>query len=87
MTGKRMTLSGSELNQEVMSIKEWRREGSCAINVVVTDEDIICANIGDSRAVLSRRHRAIPLSMDHKPNRPDERKRIEATGAKVGCCL
>lgn len=40
--------------------------GSTAVVVVLTDEHIVVANCGDSRAVLSRRGRAVPLSVDHK---------------------
>nr|GMC61930.1 probable protein phosphatase 2C 75 [Ipomoea batatas] len=57
--------------------------GSTAVVVVLTDEHIVVANCGDSRAVLSRRGRAVPLSVDHKPNRPDELARIEALGGRV----
>lgn len=42
-----------------------------------------CANTGDSRAVLSRGGRAVRLSVDHKPDLPEERKRIEALGGYV----
>ena len=37
----------------------------------------------DSRAVLSRSGVAIALSSDHRPSRPDERKRIEAAGGII----
>ncbi|XP_016432632.1 putative protein phosphatase 2C 75 [Nicotiana tabacum] len=57
--------------------------GSTAVMAVVTEETIIVANCGDSRAVLSRGGRAIPLSFDHKPDRQDERARIEACGGRV----
>ncbi len=37
----------------------------------------------DSRAVLSRKFMAEALSFDHKPDREDERRRIESAGAVV----
>ncbi|KAG5616773.1 hypothetical protein H5410_016597 [Solanum commersonii] len=58
--------------------------GSTAVVVVLTDETIIVANCGDSRAVLSRSGSAIPLSYDHKPpDKREERARIEAYGGRV----
>mmetsp|Transcript_24729 Transcript_24729/g.39734 ORF Transcript_24729/g.39734 Transcript_24729/m.39734 type:complete len:246 (-) Transcript_24729:93-830(-) len=41
------------------------------------------ANVGDSRAVLSHDGKAVPLSKDHKPNRPDELARIKRAGGMV----
>lgn len=46
---------------------------------------ILCCNVGDSRAVLSRAGNAIALSQDHKATREDERARIEAAGGYVHC--
>lgn len=40
--------------------------GSTAVVAVVGEEDVVVANCGDSRAVLSRGGIAIPLSSDHK---------------------
>ncbi|KAJ4836879.1 hypothetical protein Tsubulata_045487 [Turnera subulata] len=57
--------------------------GSTAVVAVVTQEHIVVANCGDSRAVLCRGGKAIPLSVDHKPDRPDELARIEAAGGRV----
>ena len=57
--------------------------GCTAVSALVTPETIVVANSGDSRAVLSRGGRAIPLSSDHKPNDDDERARIEAAGCRV----
>jgi serine/threonine protein phosphatase PrpC len=41
------------------------------------------ANVGDSRCVLSRSGRAIALTSDHKPDRADERARVEKAGGQV----
>ncbi|CAI9759738.1 unnamed protein product [Fraxinus pennsylvanica] len=57
--------------------------GSTAVVAVVTPEKIIVSNCGDSRAVLCRNGIAIPLSVDHKPDRPDELNRIEESGGRV----
>ncbi|XP_016432630.1 putative protein phosphatase 2C 75 [Nicotiana tabacum] len=57
--------------------------GSTAVVAVLTEETIIVANCGDSRAVLSRGGKHIPLSSDHKPDKRDERARIEASGGRV----
>lgn len=57
--------------------------GSTAVVAVVTPEKIIVSNCGDSRAVLCRKGTAVPLSVDHKPDRPDELTRIEAAGGRV----
>nr|GMC59097.1 protein phosphatase 2C 37-like [Ipomoea batatas] len=57
--------------------------GSTAVVAVVTPESIVVSNCGDSRAVLCRNGVAIPLSIDHKPDRPDEVNRIEAAGGRV----
>ena len=44
---------------------------------------IISANVGDSRAIVGRRGRAVQLTRDHKPSDPIERRRIEAVGGRV----
>ncbi|KAL6615723.1 hypothetical protein ACP70R_037993 [Stipagrostis hirtigluma subsp. patula] len=57
--------------------------GSTAVVAVVGPRRIVVANCGDSRAVLSRGGVAVPLSSDHKPERPDELERVEAAGGRV----
>ncbi|KAF5959411.1 hypothetical protein HYC85_000620 [Camellia sinensis] len=57
--------------------------GSTAVVAVVTPEKIIVSNCGDSRGVLCRNGVAIPLSSDHKPDRPDELDRIQNAGGRV----
>uniref|UniRef100_A0A7N0TT37 protein-serine/threonine phosphatase n=1 Tax=Kalanchoe fedtschenkoi TaxID=63787 RepID=A0A7N0TT37_KALFE len=57
--------------------------GSTAVVAVVSPDKIVVSNCGDSRAVLCRNGVAIPLSSDHKPDRPDELERIERAGGRV----
>ncbi|KAK4734415.1 hypothetical protein R3W88_008676 [Solanum pinnatisectum] len=57
--------------------------GSTVVLTILTEKTIIVANCGDSRAVLCRGGRAMPLSIDHKPDIPEERARIEACGGHV----
>ncbi|XP_076899672.1 putative protein phosphatase 2C 24 [Bidens hawaiensis] len=57
--------------------------GSTAVVAVTTPDKIIVANCGDSRAVLCRNGKAVALSNDHKPDRPDELNRIQAAGGRV----
>lgn len=57
--------------------------GSTAVVAVVTPDKIIVANCGDSRAILCRNGKAIPLSNDQKPDRPDELNRIQEAGGRV----
>jgi len=41
-------------------------------------------NVGDSRAVLCNKEgKGLQLSVDHKPNLPEEKKRIESLGGKI----
>ncbi|KAK3164959.1 hypothetical protein QOZ80_1AG0027080 [Eleusine coracana subsp. coracana] len=62
---------------------EQHTVGSTAVVAVVGPRRIVVANCGDSRAVLSRGGVAVPLSCDHKPDRPDELERVEAAGGRV----
>ncbi|CAM0950974.1 unnamed protein product [Alopecurus aequalis] len=57
--------------------------GSTAVVAVVEEQRVVVANCGDSRAVLCRDGAPVPLSSDHKPDRPDELERIEAAGGRV----
>uniref|UniRef100_A0A7N0TDU8 protein-serine/threonine phosphatase n=1 Tax=Kalanchoe fedtschenkoi TaxID=63787 RepID=A0A7N0TDU8_KALFE len=60
-----------------------RTVGSTALVVVLGKEEIVVANCGDSRAILFRNGAVVPLSWDQKPDRSDERLRVEAAGGKV----
>ena len=61
--------------------------GSTCVLVLQLGEHIICANIGDSRAILiyeeNGQNKIFELSHDSKPNVPEERRRIELVGGIV----
>ncbi|CAN6444402.1 unnamed protein product [Victoria cruziana] len=61
----------------------FRDDGSTASTAVLVGSHLYVANVGDSRTVISKAGKAIPLSQDHKPNRSDERRRIENAGGVV----
>ncbi|KAG6552680.1 hypothetical protein Mapa_005627 [Marchantia paleacea] len=62
---------------------QHRDAGSTASTAVLVGERLLVANVGDSRAVICRGGKAFALSKDHKPNRDDERQRIEEAGGVV----
>ena len=63
--------------------------GTTCVSVIYTPKKLICANIGDSRAVLGRYDKntkkwvSIDLSRDHKPTEKDEAKRILNRGGRI----
>ncbi|KAG8390393.1 hypothetical protein BUALT_Bualt01G0078700 [Buddleja alternifolia] len=61
----------------------FRDDGSTASTAVLVGNHLYVANVGDSRTIISKAGKAIALSEDHKPNRSDERKRIENAGGVV----
>ena len=66
-----------------MSVRD--RSGSCAVILLVTPQKVYCANIGDSRAILSRGfgQEKVSISLDHKPSELSEKNRIIKAGGKV----
>jgi protein phosphatase 1G len=57
--------------------------GCTACVALITENEIICANAGDSRCVLSNNGTAVELSIDHKPDLSTEKARIERAGGFV----
>lgn len=58
--------------------------GSTVVIVHISKEKIVCANCGDSRAILiNGLGNIVKLSRDHKPELIDEKKRIIAAGGRV----
>jgi protein phosphatase 1G len=75
--------SGSSLFSRPESDNIALYTGCTACVALITENEIYCANSGDSRCVLSNDGRAIELSIDHKPDLPTEKARIERAGGFV----
>uniref|UniRef100_M4BZT5 PPM-type phosphatase domain-containing protein n=1 Tax=Hyaloperonospora arabidopsidis (strain Emoy2) TaxID=559515 RepID=M4BZT5_HYAAE len=59
-------------------------DGSTLLVAIVRDGLLHVGNVGDSRAIVVTRYgEAIPMSIDQKPSRKDERKRLKAKGAFI----
>lgn len=58
--------------------------GSTAVTAILIDKKhLLVANVGDSRAVLSKDGVALQLSIDHEPGDPTEKGEIENRGGFV----
>ena len=61
--------------------------GTTCTSLIITLDKIICANIGNTRAILAKFengcYNTVNLSRDHKPTESDEIKRILAEGGMI----
>jgi serine/threonine protein phosphatase PrpC len=74
----------SPTDSALQLLEEEGDSGTTACVVLLTPEWVVCANAGDSRAVISRLgNKAVPLSYDHKPDDVEEQRRIRAAGGYV----
>jgi serine/threonine protein phosphatase PrpC len=71
--------SAMRINPDILA------SGCTAVVVIVAPRIIVCANAGDSRAIMSQigDKNAIALSEDHKPENPAETARIKQNGGFV----
>eukprot|EP00029_Vermamoeba_vermiformis_P002108 TRINITY_DN124_c0_g2_i1.p2 TRINITY_DN124_c0_g2~~TRINITY_DN124_c0_g2_i1.p2 ORF type:complete len:740 (-),score=345.71 TRINITY_DN124_c0_g2_i1:77-2296(-) len=70
-----------ELHQDIVKLNF--QDGTAALLAIIMGDNIVLANAGDQRAVLSRSGKAIPLTKDHRPDVPEEKERIERDGGFV----
>jgi len=57
---------------------------ACCVLIDSSSKNLVCINIGDSRAVISGKNgKARAISIDHKPRLDKEKSRIEAAGFSV----
>lgn len=57
--------------------------GATAVIVLIIGNKLVCANVGDARAVLCHNGKALDLSVDHKASRQDEQERIKKQGGYI----
>jgi serine/threonine protein phosphatase PrpC len=57
--------------------------GTTAVTAIIDKNNVYVANVGDSRAVLSKNGKAVQLTRDHKPNYKEEKERIQNLGGFV----
>ncbi|XP_063916035.1 probable protein phosphatase 2C T23F11.1 [Zophobas morio] len=74
-----------EIDRVMLDEESLKNEqsGSTAVAIIIKNNLLYCANVGDSRAVASVGGRAEPLSFDHKPYVKEEYDRILAAGGRV----
>ena len=59
-------------------------DGTTAVVGVIHNERIYVANAGDSRGIVTQKGgKVMRMSIDHKPNREDEERRIKKLGGRV----
>ncbi|CAJ0573647.1 unnamed protein product, partial [Mesorhabditis spiculigera] len=76
-------LTLDQIIKERLAMRDTDRSGCTAVCAILTPTHIIIANLGDSRAVLSRAGEASFGTEDHKPYLDKERNRIVEAGGSV----
>jgi len=59
------------------------QSGTAAATFHILDDRFLAGNAGDSRVIIGTRRDAVQLTVDHKPDVPAERSRIESLGGWV----
>lgn len=77
-----LELDEAMLQEESLKIEQ---AGSTAVTILIKNDTLYCANVGDSRAIACINGHLEVLSLDHKPSNPLEKKRIMAAGGWVDC--
>jgi len=62
--------------QEDCDISMFTGCTACVVSIDEVNNQIVCANAGDSRAILCKKGVAYPMSIDHKPDMDSEKNRI-----------
>lgn len=80
---KRAFLRTDRAFAQACQIDRELASGTMALTVLIFGRSLLVANVGDCRAVLCKRGRAVQMSRDHKASCMVERSRIESMGGFV----
>ena len=81
-----------KIQKKLSNTNEFELSGTCSISVLIVDNRMYSINVGDSRCVLGQRKGGdekkgekigVEMSIDQKPSRDDEMKRIIEKGGEV----
>ncbi|KAK8921228.1 putative protein phosphatase 2C 77 [Platanthera zijinensis] len=73
------------MNTDREFLSQGLSSGTCAATVLLRNGELYASNVGDCRVVMSRKGIANVLTSDLRPEREDERIRIESLGGYVSC--
>lgn len=73
----------TSLDASMLELQLAQRCGSTGTVVLVANDVVHVANVGDSSAVLCRGAEALELTTTHRPDLPDEAARVQAAGGVV----
>ncbi|KAL9250949.1 putative protein phosphatase 2C 28 [Drosera capensis] len=72
-------------DEEIRDRVVGSRGGSTAVTAMLINRDkLIVANVGDSRGILCKRHAVEQVTVDHEPEKEDEKEHMESKG---GCVI
>ena len=92
LNNENITNAFKRINKEIYanSKLDSNMSGTTVVSIVITPNNILCVNLGDSRATLFKYDNGLyyckNLSRDHKPCEADESKRIINNGGRVKKC-
>jgi protein phosphatase PTC1 len=69
--------------QRTSRLLEPQQSGTTAATFLLRPEDIVAANVGDTRILLVRSHEVVQLTRDHRLDDPAEQARIIEAGGRI----
>ena len=78
-----VSVDPSELRSEAQPEQPGCTAVVCLVILGEKEPRIVVANGGDSRCVVGKANGTMSMTDDHKPENPEETRRIEAAGGKV----